>query len=603
MKRGNGITSIALAAFLLLSVSGCASNEYSATTPTDKPRADAVINESRKLTETGVREMKGGNFEAASYHFNKALKLDITNSSIQFLNGLAYHLRALEGDVSYYPLAEQGYQLAAQFDSSNWLAHYYTGLLKQEQRDFTAAQGYFSEALLYRENDADILYSLGASSYYAQDPETAAAALKKARDIDPDDPRILQASAVVIASLGNGEEAAQYVTRFKEVTKDEGKATFLKQRLRSWEQVYDRALTDGDGIQLAQADMDSGMGIGTGANGASDEVVEEDPYKMVIVDVVIIRTEEDITSSKGVNLLNGLTLQFGSESLSTGGFSLSRTSVKSKDDPGLSKTITRALNIPSINYSLNIANTGSERNEILARPTLVALAGEQSEFFSGVEVDAAAVGGSGDGSTISVNKEIGVKLALMPEFLEDGRVKLNVVAERTFLTTPNTSSITFDLRIDTSKTMVSANVVMDFGESLILSGLSEKETERGRDGVPFLQDVPFVQYGFSNRTTRDFQKSVLILLTPRPPSYTYQSDSQRKATRGRQSRSERSLSELQARYSDWFKPYPNWASVFHHMQQNTLYREFRTGDVTMERWANMETINSRLNQALEFLYY
>ena len=202
-----------------------------------------------------------------------------------------------------------------------------------------------------------------------------------------------------------------------------------------------------------------------------------------------------------------------------------------------------------------------------------------------------------------MQKEIGVKLALQPEFLDDGRIKLNVTAERTFLTTPNTSSITFDLRIDTSKTMVNANVVMNFGETLILSGLSEKETERTRDGVPFLQDVPGLQYFFSNRTTRDFQKSVLILLTPRPPSYTYQSKSQRSKSMAQMSANERSLSELQARYSDWFKPYPNWASVFHHMQDNALYREFRTGDVTMERWANMETISSRLKQALEFLYY
>jgi Flp pilus assembly secretin CpaC len=144
---------------------------------------------------------------------------------------------------------------------------------------------------------------------------------------------------------------------------------------------------------------------------------------------------------------------------------------------------------------------------------------------------------------------------------------------------------------------------MNYGETLILSGLIEKETERKRDGVPLLQDIPGLQYFFSKRTTRDFQKSVLILMTPRPPSYTYQSDGQLKKTTKNQSKSERSLSELQARYTDWFKPYPNWASVFHHMQNNTLYREFRTGDVTMERWANSETLKSRLKQAMTFLYY
>lgn len=603
---------ILVSVLMLAVVGGCASDGPSSLSSSQNNK-EAIISDARVLADAGVQKMQTRDFAGASRDFNKALKLDITDSAIQFLNGLAYHLQAVKGDVSYFPLAQQGYQLAIQFDSSNWLAYYYAGLLKQDQRDFVAAQDYFAEALLYRENDPDILYSLGASSYYAQDPETAGAAFERLLNLEPQNARALQASSVVLAALGNEREAFSHAARYNELTSDAGRTESLHRRIRAWNKVHERA-KGSDGkvsqslTQFAQMnDMNDGMNMGGEEGNSNDEEgieSEEDPYKMVIVDVVIIRTEEDITSSKGVNLLNGLTLQFGSEGLSTAGVSIQRTREEQDGGPGISRTITRALNIPSINYSLNIANTGSARNEILARPTLVALAGEQSEFFSGVEVEAAAVGGSNsDGATVSVQKEIGVKLALQPEFLDDGRIKLNVAAERTFLTTPNTSSITFDLRIDTSKTMVNANVAMNFGESLILSGLSEKETERGRDGVPFLQDIPIVQYLFSNRTTRDFQKSVLILLTPRPPSYTYQSGSQKKQSQRRMSKNERTLSELQARYSDWFKPYPNWASVFHHMQDNTLYREFRTGDVTMERWANMETLSSRLRQALEFLYY
>ena len=159
----------------------------------------------------------------------------------------------------------------------------------------------------------------------------------------------------------------------------------------------------------------------------------------------------------------------------------------------------------------------------------MALNGQQSEFFSGIEVNAAAVGGAADtGSTVQIEKEIGVKLTVNPEFLEDGRIKLAVVAERTFLSTPDKTSINFEFRIDTSKTNVTANVAMNYGETLILSGLSEKETERKRDGVPGLQDAPLIQYLFSNRTTSDFQKSVLILLTPRPTPYVYRTEKQKK---------------------------------------------------------------------------
>jgi Flp pilus assembly protein TadD len=607
MMPRKGMFNSALAATVALStLVGCApvTGGFFSRIP-ERAETNMVESKSLKIAKDGIDLIQVGDFEGASRQFNAALKLEITNSSIQFLNGLAYHLRALQGDVSYFPLAEQGYQLAIQYDRTNWLAYYYKGLARMDQRDFKGAQEFFSEALLYRDNDPDLLYGMTVSSYYAQDPEVAAAALEQLRALVPEDPKALEASAMVMAALGNGEEAQGYLTQYVNTTGNGERGAVMEGRLDSWERVYKRARTSKISTVPLQVGLLPQLKSGS-SGGAKDEVIKDpvkDDYKMVIVDVVIIRTEEDISSSKGINLLNSLTLQFGSTNLSEAGFSYQSSNAKTPSGT-LSKTITRALNIPSITYSLNIANSSSDRNEILARPTLVALAGEKSEFFSGLEIEAAAIGGNNsDGSTVKVQKEIGVKLALQPEFLDDGRVKLNVVAERTFLTTPNTNSVTFELRIDTSKTSVSANVAMNFGETLILSGLSEKETERARDGVPFLQDIPGLQYLFSKRTTRDFQKSVLILMTPRPPSYTYQSDRQREQTRQRQNSGERALSELQARYSDWFKPYPNWASAFHHMQDNTLYREFRTGDVTMERWANSETLKSRLIQAIDFLYY
>jgi general secretion pathway protein D len=330
---------------------------------------------------------------------------------------------------------------------------------------------------------------------------------------------------------------------------------------------------------------------------------------MIIVDVVMVGTEENITTRKGVNLLNGLTLQFGNGEIP--GFRWEDINIDAKysedgsftdlggNSPTAGNILASTITIPALSYSLNIFNSHSDRAEILARPTLVALSGQQSEFFSGLHISAAAVAsGSIGGESVTINEDIGVKLVVTPELLEDGRVRLVVNAERTFLKTPS-QDIVFENKVETTKTNVLANVEMRMGETLILSGLSEKETERLRDGVPGLQDLPILQYFFAQKNTRDFQRSVLVLLTPRVPQYVYH-----EAGRGRGATGDsRALTELQARYSDWFKPYPNWASVFHHMQSNSLYREFRTGDVTLERWENQETLSRRLSQALRFLYF
>ena len=252
---------------------------------------------------------------------------------------------------------------------------------------------------------------------------------------------------------------------------------------------------------------------------------------------------------------------------------------------------------------MNIFNATGQRNEILARPTIVAMADQVSDFFAGVEVTAAAVGsGNVGGQAVQIQKQIGVSLAVKPAFLPDGRVQLAVQAERTFIKTPS-SDVIFSFRLETSKTRVNSNVVMRYGETLILSGLSEKESENVRDGVPVLQDIPLVQYAFSQKSTKEFQKSVLILLTPRPAEYVYQPESARIASENELSADERPIANLRARYTDWFKPYPNWASVFNHLQSNSLYREFRTGDVELERWSSSQSLMNRLKQSIDFLWY
>jgi tetratricopeptide (TPR) repeat protein len=625
--------------FAALVLSSCAAQKQSSFVKTAQTGGVAhVESKAKMIAKEGAELLSAGDFKAASALFNQALKQDITSSPLQLLNGLAYHLQALEGDVTQFALAEQGYELSVQYDASNWLGYYYLGLARMDQRDFLGAQEHFSKAIIYQPNDAELLYSMTVSSYYANDPTTALATGNKLLELEPNEPRSLQAMAMINASLGEDKEAQEYLKEFTSITGDDDKSKLISNRLTTWSKVYDRhAASSKKHEQQASKSVAKSTSEKPVSAEAQDLIIDKpswltptaevefndekesiDKHPMVIVDVVIIRTEEDSSTSKGVNLMNGLSLQFGQADLSSAGLAFVRSTTNTGNNSDSSSvtgtntaaaytgnsetnnTITRAINFPSLTYSLNIANANSYSSEILARPTLVAINGETSDFFSGVEIQAAAIGGNGmDGSVVEILKEIGVKLEVTPEFLEDGRIKLNVKAERTFLTTPNTSSVTFSLRIDTSKTLVNANVAMNFGETLILSGLSEKETGNTRDGVPILQDIPILQYFFSKQSTREFQKSVLILMTPRLPSYTYQSEE----TKSRYNNRERALNELEARYSDWFKPYPNWASVFSHMQNNSLYREFRTGDVTMETWANAATVKSRVAQALDFLYY
>ncbi|MCB1615157.1 MAG: tetratricopeptide repeat protein [Pseudomonadales bacterium] len=603
-----------------LFLSSCTSQNERAVSrslPLDVPPA---LEQARSVHEIAVHRglvaLQQGELDKASDAFNRALSLNPRESRYHLLNALTYHLQGSQGDSAAFDLAREGYQLAIQFDPSSWLAHYLKGRLHIELQEYAQAKQSLAEAVALNADDADAIMSLAYAAYRDFDPELAAAMIRR---LDETGALVgetaLQNAAMIMAAVNDHESAKRYYDKLAQLS-DNRKLDYVQGRFDDWNYLYrnaDQNPQNQGGLIKAQWGAGGG-GNSWGASAASggdtgggDTSAEN--AKMVVVDVVIIRTEETLGTSQGINLLNGLKIQFGSQSQPAWGKTENETTTLSVNSFGSSTTInntdtiTKALTVPALTYSLNIFNTRSQRNEILARPTIIAMADQQSEFFSGVELNAAAVAtGSQGGQSVSIQKEVGVKLGVTPKFLDDGRINLRVKAERTFLKTPS-SDINFTFKVETSKTQVNSNVVMRYGETLILSGLSEKESEKGRDGVPLLQDVPIMQYLFSEKQTKDFQKSVLILITPRPTEYVYQPENARIEYEKGLSEDERPIANLRARYSDWFKPYPNWASVFHHMQQNSLYREFRTGDVELEQWQDMQHLQDRLKQTLNFLWY
>lgn len=601
---------------------------------------------SRQLAAEGIKALDARDYRKASEIFNLAVKTDITNSYLHFLNGVAYQFRGITGESGLFPLAEQGYQMAVRFDNSNWLARYYGGLLAMYQRNYADAQNKFAEAALYAGKQPDLLYDLAVASYYNHDPKTAAGALAGLRELQGStvDPRVLRASAIVAASLNQPEEARNFLDQLRAANAGKEEMAAAESRVASWEQTYQRDgliktqfpgpgtgfpapsgsypppgnySPPGNYPQPATANPypgsaypgQPGYGMpGTGfAGGAPGGFVEK---QMVVVDVVILSTEEDNSRAMGVNLLDGLKIQFGNPSTLTPGYSRTYTDTTDNKNPiynpatpganSGTNVVTRMIAMPAVTYSLNIANANAKRNEVLARPTLVALGNQTSNFFSGVDVNAAAVS-NGQGSAVQIQKEVGVKLAVTPEFLPGNLIKLNIAAERTFLAIPSTS-VKFDFRLDTTKTTVNANVVMKFGETLILSGLSERDQSSDRDGVPGLQDVPIVQYLFSTNAARDYYKSVLVLLTPRHAQYTNRSDTDVAADQANATPSDLALAEFEAKYKPWFKPVPNIGEITKRLENSALYREFRTGDIASS-WQNVANHEERLKTALSFLFY
>jgi len=601
--------------------------------------------------------------QRASKKCNQALSLNIQDTRLQLLNGLVYHLQFLDGDSEKAALAEQGYNLALQFDPTNWSAHYFMGLLALDQRKYGAAKDAFSAALLFEPDDPEVLLGLATSSYYNADPATSVAAIKRLEKASQDQhfelrPSVVHLAAIAFAAVGDQEQADKWLKKAKEKCLSGNQCQKLEKRLDQWSAVYKYpARSDNEApvnpdsskgaierTQFAQPGGFPGQpggfpgqpGFGgqpgfPGQPGFGPQ--QSKSSRMIMLDVVLIKMQDTLSTRMGINLLNSLTFQFGSSSAPA----FSRSVATTEGSSGTSTTtLTRAITVPALTYSLNIANAATQLDEVLARPTIVAIDGLKSEFFSGDEINAAAVSGNSGGvggQAIQVQKEIGVRLGLTPTFKTNDKIGLDIRVERTFLT-PSSSDVNYSFIIQTQKLNMNSNVELEFGQTLVLGGLSEKETTRTRTGVPILQDIPGLQYLFSQLNTSSFQRSVLILITPRDPYFTYRDDDevqdlknpstmqnpaepqnsavmnappgmplqpsvQADTNKGPQ----RNFKQLQQRYGDWFEPYPALASVFNHLGKTSLYREFRTGDVTLERWDRQESTYQRLKQSLDFLFY
>lgn len=552
--------------------------------------------------KAGVSALQKGDYIKASGEFSHALKFDPKNADLHFLNALSYHMRAEAGDSGQYDMAKVGYELALSYDASNYQAAFQLGQINYGEQAYPEAQDAFAYALLYDSDNPTYLEALAVASYYAQDLETAVNAIDRARELDPQNSHILDTSILIESAAGNADGARMMFADYREsgAAVRPSRVNYLEKRISDWQEFHadspmllaqnstSDVLGNADAAVTAPAASTSSSSTTTTSTSTSATPTARS-NRMVMVDVVIIRSEEINTTNKGLNLLGGL-----SSTLSGSLYNLSDTRTEitgaAQTDREV-RTIAPSFAIKA-DYSLNIFNDAYDHNEVLARPTLIAEDGLKSEFFSGASFHVELGGAAGSLGAVQ-EVPIGIKLDVTPRFVDDNTIQMNVSAAREFVE-GRASQVGFNNFTQISKTLVNANVTMQFGDTLILSGLSERETDEQNSGVPILKDLPGIQYAFSNENTLDYTKSVVIMMTPRRPQYTNEE--------GTNEVDQGNLADLKAN-DEYFNPGSNMDAVFHNLGEYRFFREFRASDVTMEHWTTPSSIARMIDNSIRFLWY
>lgn len=607
--------------------------------------------------------IRDGDIRKASQVFNAALKFEPENAHLHFLNGVAYHLLFSQGHQANRDLAETAYSLALKLAPDHALSAYYLGLLHLDSRNYVKAQAALAHVLLLERDDPAALTALAVSSYYARDIGMALWAIERVDQTQEVSADVLRASAIIHAAAGRFESALERTDQLRK-TADAESGDHVAKRVRQWLAFHDSNRgkfyrtasetiplspqqaspppaaspapssvpapaaaqipppapgTASPGGEILKNWSDCPQGSAAAANsssyGSSGSGVFQDETaqlpalpspcdknalpRMALLDTAIISTVESLSTSKGINLLDGLRIMLGA-SLNDVITDTTQPSVSSRV-----KAYTRTASLDNLGgaagalaYSLNIANAGSDWNQVLARPTLVALDRQPSTFFSGTSLST-TVAGNISGGTL-VEHPAGISLSVTPTFVDSETVLLSVRVARSFFPTG-----TNDLRASTvvkTRNSVSASVLMKIGETLILSGLTERQVSESESGVPLLKNIPLIQYLFSTETTTDNTQSVLVMITPRQPA-TGMNASMANRESGADPVQRSSLKELRRQVARDQNPAPNLDTVFQDMEDNLLFREFRSGDIRAEDWRRPPFIERTLKQIAQFIYY
>ena len=506
--------------------------------PSFSKKADPT--NSQLLMQSGTEYLQQGDLQKAHSVFSVALKIDIRNAGLHFLNGLTYQMMYEAGDEASYDLAVTGYITALSLDSNLEPALLQLGQLHLFAKKYDLAQQSFSEAYAINSNSTRALMGFAQASILAGDMKSGYWATVQLDAMDWKSPELLRLKAIQAALAQSPEKAKEYARQYALVANKKGASTDADYVSSRVGQLLTMKTSLGfsslNGVQLAQADT------GKAKEAAKEKPPEEskdsahqlwwrcdlnpslslqkdglpqlqlptteenattltlpkpcdgEKPPMAMIEVTMIRTEETVTRNQGINLLDGLKIIMDT-------FGSPRSKLIGNGD------ITTTAS--SLLYSLNIANSLFAKNEVIARPSLSAVDRLPSVFFSGRTVSIAS-GTLNTGFTLT-DKSVGTSLSITPTFADDENVLLSIRASRSFIEPTEDAKIA----LIQSRNAVNASARVKFGQTYVLNGMIEREKDNVNSGVPVLMDIPIIQNLFAKSVKIDFSRQILTLVTVR----------------------------------------------------------------------------------------
>lgn len=254
--------------------------------------------------------------------------------------------------------------------------------------------------------------------------------------------------------------------------------------------------------------------------------------KQVMVEARIVKASTDFTKEMGVKwglLSQGINQN---DHLLVGGSDTTLWDLKTPDDDG-KYTIQRPSNL---NVDLGVTTAGASRiafglislsdfmldlelsalqadgyGEVISTPKVLTADKQQAKVASGQEIPYQTTTGTGSNATSSTEfKEALLSLDVTPSITPDGKVqmKLNIKSD-------SPAGYAQNGEIILNKNEINTDVLVNNGETVVLGGIFNQETQSKQTKVPFLGDIPYVGRLFRKDLKSDAKNELLIFVTPR----------------------------------------------------------------------------------------
>jgi len=166
-----------------------------------------------------------------------------------------------------------------------------------------------------------------------------------------------------------------------------------------------------------------------------------------------------------------------------------------------------------------LALQSDQHSNLLSAPALLTADNEEAMIVVGqnlpfVGSSAANAGLPGQVFNSVDRQNVGISLDLIPQVSAGDYVKLDVYEEVSNVVNGTANQSTNPLGPTTTIRSASTSVLVQNHRTAVIGGLISSDVENGRQGVPFLSDIPVLGNLFSDTSRQASKDNLLVFLTP-----------------------------------------------------------------------------------------